>query len=278
MSSDKQTMIMVTPSGARRKKADHPWIPMSPEEVAVEAKLCVDAGAGAIHIHVRGDDEGHSLDAERYRATIAAIKAAVGDELLMQITTEAVGMFEPPAQMAVVREIVPESASFGLRELVPDEAHEEEAHTFFNWVKDAGIIPQFLIYEPSELPRFKYLCDQGIIPFKRPFSLFAIGYHGKKFGEPEDVQPFVAALDELDFHPIWGACAFGRREADCVIAAYQAGGHIRVGFENNIEAPDGTPVTSNAASVKTVVERLAGFGVSTMTAPEIRSYLRANQD
>lgn len=267
-------ILMISPTGARRTQVDHAWLPITPEAVAVEVKACLEAGAGAVHVHVRNDDQSHSLDAGRYRDMLAAIDTAVGDNLFVQITTEAVGIFQPQQQMDVVREIKPECASFAIRELVPDEAHEKAAAEFFGWVKNEGIVPQFLIYEAHELARFKQLIADDVIPFKTPCTLFGLGYHGTRYATPEDVEPFVAEIKKLDLDLDWGVCAFGRREAECVAAAFEHGGHVRVGFENNIETPDGEPLTSVAQSVKLARARIDALGGVPMTGPEIRSYLQ----
>jgi uncharacterized protein (DUF849 family) len=55
-------LIMVAPTGARRSKLDHPGLPISACEIALTARACADAGAGAIHLHVRDRSGGHSLD------------------------------------------------------------------------------------------------------------------------------------------------------------------------------------------------------------------------
>lgn len=49
--------IAVAPNGGRRTKADHPAIPLTPEELALTARDCLDAGAAMIHVHVRKGTE-----------------------------------------------------------------------------------------------------------------------------------------------------------------------------------------------------------------------------
>ncbi len=73
--------IAVAPNGGRRTKADHPALPMTPEELARTAAECLDAGAAMIHVHVRDRDGKHLLDAEAYRQAIGAIRAEVRDRL-----------------------------------------------------------------------------------------------------------------------------------------------------------------------------------------------------
>jgi 3-keto-5-aminohexanoate cleavage enzyme len=64
-------------------------------------------------------------------------------------------------------------------------------------------------------------------------------------------------------------CAFGRREAACVVAAALLGGHIRVGFENNLLLPDGTLAGSNADLVRQVVGTLGTCGIATASAGDL---------
>ncbi|MHA1571267.1 MAG: 3-keto-5-aminohexanoate cleavage protein, partial [Alphaproteobacteria bacterium] len=111
-------LLMVAPNGARRGKVDHPALPITAGELAADAALCREAGAGAIHLHVRGDDGGHILDAERYREAMAEVNGATGGDLVIQITTESVGLYQPEQQMALVREVRPEFVSLAIRELV----------------------------------------------------------------------------------------------------------------------------------------------------------------
>ena len=96
---NKPLMIAVAPNGARKTKQDHAGLPLSPAELALTAAECEDAGACMIHLHVRDQQGRHSLDADLYRDAIAAIRKQVGDELVIQITTEAVGIYKPDEQI-----------------------------------------------------------------------------------------------------------------------------------------------------------------------------------
>jgi len=110
--------IMVAPNGARKVKADHPAIPLGAAEIGAVARACANAGAGAIHFHVRDDAGGHVLDAGQYREVIAELKRTVPG-MHLQITTETVGRYQPEDMRAIVRDVVPEGASIGVSEMVP---------------------------------------------------------------------------------------------------------------------------------------------------------------
>ena len=240
-------VVMVAPTGARRTRADHPNLPVTPDEIAREAELCCAAGASVLHVHVRDDDGRHSLDPDLYRAAIGAVRRQLGERMVVQVTTEAVGRYGPAEEMATVRALRPEAVSIALTELIPDDAQTEQAAAFLDWLRRERIAPQYILYTPEEVRRFHDLRGRGLIPQRRPFVLFVLGrYAGQVEGQPRDLLPFLAAHDA---ECPWAACAFGRREAACVLTAAGLGGHARVGFENNLWLAHGTLAASNAQLV-----------------------------
>ncbi len=255
---------MVAPNGARKTKADHPALPISAKELAEQARACVEAGAVALHLHVRDARGGHSLDARLYHEAMSAIHAATQGRMIVQMTTEAVGRYSAEEQMQAVRAVVPAAVSLALRELVPDDAEETQARArgFFRWLRVMNISPQFILYDAADVRRFLTLGEKGTIPFRKPFLLFVLGRHAAD-GEsaPEELDPFIDALGDAPAH--WAACAFGRREAEIAVHAARKGGHARIGFENNTRLPDGAQAPDNAALVRATARLLqkAGFGI-----------------
>ena len=106
-----RVIIMSAPNGARRSQADHPALPVTAFELADSAEALRDAGVSILHLHVRDEQGHHTLDADRYREAIAAIDDRVGSDLIVQVTTEAVGRYQPAEQIQVVRELRPEAVS-----------------------------------------------------------------------------------------------------------------------------------------------------------------------
>ena len=223
---------------------------------------CAAAGATAVHLHVRDAGGNHSLDPDLYRAAIDPIRRALPD-LAIQVTTESVGRYGPAEQMAMVRALRPDAVSLALREIVPDAAAEPEAGVFLAWLRDSGIAPQFILYAPEDVRRCIDLVERGVMPFARPFLLFVLGrYSSDGQSSPADLDPFVAALADRPFP--WSVCAFGRRESECALAAARRGGHVRVGFENNLHLPDGGLAPGNAAIVSATAALLRAEGFRIM--------------
>ena len=112
------SLIMVAPNGARRTKADHSALPMTIAETVVAAKACLEAGAGALHAHVRDLTGAHVLDAGLYRELLSEMRVAV-PQMQVQITTEAVGKYTPEEQRELVYKVKPDAVSIAIREMGP---------------------------------------------------------------------------------------------------------------------------------------------------------------
>lgn len=264
---------MVAPNGARRTKVDHPALPITVAEIAEAAAGAAATGAAAIHMHVRDASGAHTLDAGLYREATEAVRIRVGGDFVIQITTEAVGQFTPAEQMSCVRAVRPEAVSLALREIIPDKSGERDAADFFVWMAEQSISPQFILYAPAEVTALLDLFERGVIPFSHPFLLFVLGrYTADQQSTPEDLDPFAAALEGRDLP--WAMCAFGKREAECALHAARLGGHVRIGFENNLVLPDGTIAPSNAALVAATVKLIERAGFEPMTPAAARAMMR----
>lgn len=267
-------LLTVAPNGARRGYADHAGIPLTPEEIAVDAKACLEAGAGMLHLHVRDDQGRHLLDAQAYRRAIDAVRDAVGDDLIIQVTTEAAGHYAPAEQMAVIRELEPEAVSLAIRELLSG-ADEADGGAFCHWLAARGIATQYILYAPEELERFYQLRRCGVLPPGEAFLLFVLGrYADPPIADPDALGEFLALHDGND---PWAVCAFGVTEADCMQVAARHGGHARVGFENNLQRPDGTLASGNAELVRIARERIEAEGRCVIDAAQAREFFNISR-
>jgi uncharacterized protein (DUF849 family) len=269
-------IIAVAPNGARKTKDDHPGLPMTASDSAREAAICKDAGAAMIHLHVRDDQGKHSLDADLYKAAISAIRSEVGDDLIIQATTEAVGMYSAHEQMAMVRTLKPEAISTAVRELIPDDASESVAAEFYNWAMGEQISVQYILYDDSDVNRLIDLKRRGVIPGDKLSVLYVLGRYSKgQRSDPDDLLPFInaAAIARENWH--WSMCAFGAKEGSCALSAASQGGHVRVGFENNMLLNDGSMAAGNADLVEQVKKGATLMDRPIATAQQAREILTA---
>lgn len=268
--------IAVAPNGARKTHADHPALPLTPDELAACARQCVDAGAAMLHLHVRRADGTHSLEPDDYRPAIAAVQRAVGDALVIQITTEAVGIYTPEQQMASVRALQPEAISAALRELAPDAAHDAQAARFFGELAAARTAIQYILYSADDVMRYRDLRTRGVLPDTSHWVLFVLGrYSAGQHSDPTDLLQFLQAWadgGDLTANVPWAMCAFGPREAECALSAALLGGHARLGFENNMALPDGSTAPDNAALVRNLRRHLDALHLPLASAAELRNW------
>jgi len=264
-------IITVAPNGARRTKVDHPAIPLVPEELAQCAKECQEAGARVIHLHVRNEQGKHSLDVGRYQEAIDAIRQKVGEGLVVQITTEAVGRYTPKEQMEMVRTLKPQAVSLALRELVPNSSDITSFADFTKWLEMKGIASQFILYDTKDVDLFASLNSQGCIRRPSDMVLFVLGkYQDGQGSTPDQLEEFLKAWKNSSQTHSWGLCAFGGEEISCATAGAARGGHPRVGFENNLRRPDGVLLESNTESVQALVSALKNQKKPIASAKETR--------
>lgn len=266
-------MMMVAPNGGRRTKDDHPAIPLTVPEMVQDVAACRASGTAMAHMHVRTPEGGHTLDPGLYREAIAALKAEMGDEMVIQVTTEAIGQYSAEEQIAVVKDLKPEAVSVALQEVLPDGGDDAAFSDFLHWMKDADVWPQIILYGPQDLVRYQDMMARDLIPFAEPFVLFVLGrYSQGQEADPADLQPFLDAktADTL----IWSFCAFGTRVFECAERVMSEGGHVRIGLENNYWLANGERTPSNAALMDETRKVAEKVGRTPMTAAEIRT-LRA---
>lgn len=251
MVNQKPLLITVAPNGARKSKQDHPALPISPQELAQTAVECSEAGAAMIHLHVRDPDGRHSILPRHYAPALEAVQNAVGDSMIIQVTSESAGVYNRHQQEEAIRTLMPSHVSVGLRELVPDEDAYDDAARLFSDLLSNGTLIQYILYDLTDLKYFKALVRKGVIPGNRHFVLLVLGRYDVNKAQANTLK---AMLCEVTPEMEWMCCAFGPRELAVMQEVTRLGGHVRVGFENNTQLPDGRTVANNSELVHEVAE------------------------
>ena len=265
-----RVIIISAPNGARRTQDDHSALPITPDEVADCAQSLLEEGVSVLHLHVRDKHLKHTLDADRYRAALAAVSDRVGDSLVLQVTTEAAGQYTRDEQTAMVKTLRPEAVSLALRELCPDDKAEVQAAAFFKWLRKEKIWPQYILYSDDEVRRFDAMRQRGIFAEEHPFCLFVMGrYSDALEGSMSELEAMLDATDCSQFP--WSVCCFGKRENEAMLESTRAGGHVRIGFENNLSLIDGSIARDNAQLIEQYRLSATASGRRPATADEIRN-------
>lgn len=264
-------IIMAAPNGARKTKQDHPTLPVDIDETVTEAKRCFEAGATVLHAHVRGSEGEHVLDSGLYLELLREMHKQV-PEMLVQMTTEAVGRYTPIEQAECVFAVKPRMISMAVKEIAAENCDLELARRFYYWNLEHKVHTQHIVFDAEDLERLSDLQLQGVVPPGRLCVLFVLGKYARgQESVPADIDPFLKL--KSDWEMDWFVCAFGSQEHACAMGALRRGGHARVGFENNTLLQDGSQADRSADLVDSLRAAAESEGINIAGAKETRTIL-----
>ncbi len=234
-------------TGAETTREKQPHLPIAPAEQAQAAEEAVRAGASVIHLHVREDDGKPTQRIERFAEVISAIKARVPEAVIQISTGGAVG--ESIEKRAKPLGLKPEMASLNLGTMNFGEDvfynHPRDIVALAAQMHQLGVVPELEIYEAGMLESALRLAKQGII--REPLNFqFVLGVPGGMSGDLRNLMHLVGFLPS-GVH--WGVAGVGRFQLPLAVHAICLGGHVRVGFEDNIFYRKGEIAKSNAQLV-----------------------------
>ena len=255
------TLITVAPTGAETAKADVPALPTTPEELVETAVACERAGAALIHIHVRDREHEPTLDPVFLKETVAGVREAT--DLVVQLSTGG-AVTDPLEQRLTVLDADPDSCSLtcGTTNFGDDVFLNPWGFMvdLYRQAQECEVVPEFELFELGHVHALRRLIDECGLPYGDKVHVdFVMGVPGAMPGTP---QTLLAALALLPAEVTsWSATGIGRTHLPIAAAALSAGGHLRVGMEDNLVFAKGQPVTHNkelvarAAELATILQR-----------------------
>lgn len=258
--------------GAEVLKEHNPAVPYTVEECVREAKSAYDAGASIIHLHVRYDDGTPTQDKARFKEIIDAIKKVCPDVIIQPSTGGAVGMTDDERLQPT--ELLPEMATLdcGTLNFGGDEVFTNTENTIKYFGKrmiEMGIKPELEVFDKSMIDMALRLHKKGFIEKPMHFD-FVMGVNGGISGELRD---FVFLRGSIPSDATYTVAGVGRYEFPLAMAAIIDGGHVRVGFEDNVYISKGVLAKSNGELVEKVVRMAKEMGREIATPAETRQIL-----
>ena len=237
-----------------------------------EAKSAYDAGASIIHLHVRWDDVTLTQDKGRFKEIMDAIYDACPDVIIQPSTGGAVGMTNDERLQPT--ELNPEMATLdcGTLNFGGDEIFENTENTikyFGQRMNERGIKPELEVFDKSMFDMALRLHKTGFIQSPMHFD-FVMGVNGGISGEIRD---FAFLRGSIPADATYTVAGVGRYEFPLAALAIIDGGHVRVGFEDNVYLSKGVLAKSNGELVEKVVRIAREFGREIATPDEARSIL-----
>jgi len=269
-------IITAAISGAEVSKEHNPAIPYTIEECVSEAGAAIKAGASIIHLHVRTDDGTPTQDKNRFKLVMDAIQKQYPDVIIQPSTGGAVGMSNDERLQPT--ELSPEMATLdcGTLNFGGDEIFENSENTikyFGEKMIERNIKPELEVFDKSMIDMALRLNKKGFIKSPMHFD-FVMGVNGGISGTLRD---FVFMRNSIPYDATYTVAGVGRFEFPLAAAAIIDGGHVRVGFEDNIFISKGVLAKSNGELVDKVVRLAKEFGREIATPAEARQILGLKQ-
>ncbi len=278
MNTHGKTFLTCAVTGNLTKPEQTPHLPVTPEQIADECLAAAEAGAAAVHIHVRDPATGRpSMALELYREVVERVRRG-NAELIVNLTTGPGGRFVPSddnprvaapgttllpplERVAHVVALRPDICSLDLNTM--NSGAEVVINTPRNVrlmaraMRDAGVMPELEIFDSGDMHLARDLIADGTLEGPGLWTLVT----GVKYGFSATPETLAYARGLLPAGALWSAFGIGRAEFPVVAQAWLLGGHVRVGLEDNIYLEKGVLAPGNASLVtkaRRIVEDLGG--------------------
>ena len=294
-------IITAALTGAIHTPTMSPHLPITPDELAEEARRASEAGAAVVHVHARDPQTGQpSADSKLFGEILAKIKNSC-HAVVCTTTGGGFGM-TVEQRVAVVKAYSPELASLNAGSLnfalhpildkIKEFKHDWEPqylamsedfifpntfktlHEFGQFFAAEDTKPEFEIYDAGMLNNLAFLLRTGNV--KKPVYLqFVLGILGGMQATVNNLVFLVNSAREIigdDF--VWSVCAAGRHQFTMCNLALLMGGNTRVGLEDNLYLEKGAMATSSGQQVGKIVRIGKEHGLEPATPQEAREILK----
>ncbi len=288
MKLEEKLIVCVAPTSNFHGKEANPALPYSPEEIAEEAYRCWNEGASVVHIHARDRENKPTNDPEIFREIDRRIREKNCPIILQHSTAMAIRMDDLRAGKSLdldagARSIEPNPEMCSLNTHLGCVLYKGiEAPTPWtrSWIEkhakimlDRGIKPEIEVYNPGNMEEVYNLIDKGLL--SKPYWIsFVFGMHRVNQGSiryaPKNLMHYLDLLPEGAMFSVLGIMD---AELKVGVLSILLGGHVRVGFEDNIHYQKGVLAKSNAELVARIVRISRELGREIATPDEAREIL-----
>ena len=258
--------------GAEVTKENNPAVPYTVEEVVREAKSAYDAGAALIHLHVRWDDGTPIQEKGRFQEIDDAIRKECPDVIIQPSTGGAVGMTDLERLQSTEITPTPEMATLdcGTCNFGGDEIFINADNTIANFgdiMQERGIKPECEVFDKGMIDLALKAAKKGHIKYPIHFD-FVLGVQ-----MTATVRDLVIMATSIPADSTWTATGIGKNAWGIAAATIAMGGHVRVGFEDNVYMSKGVLAKSNGEMVERVVQMAKLLNREVATPAEAREIL-----
>lgn len=269
-------MITCALCGSGTTKAQTPYVPITPEEIAADAVAAVEAGASILHIHVRDEEGKNTMDTDRFVEVVTKVRGALAAKNLdavLNLTTSGT-KFSHEMRMAHLSRLMPEMCSYD-----PGSMNWANSYVFLNEpafleklgdvTQELDIRPECEIFDAGMLGNVAYYVKKGKLKSPVHYQL-VLGVSGGMPGNADSVSYILSKLPEGS---TWSITGIGKSHMPCMLLGLAQGCNgLRVGLEDNIFLEKGVYAT-NAQLVERACTLAKIAGREIATAEDAREIL-----
>jgi len=241
--------------GSAPMRAQNPRVPYSPREIAEESLRCWRAGAAVVHVHVRDPQTGApAFERDYFREVVDRIRTA-GD-MLINLTTSGFNIQSDDVGKA---RLMPLDLKPDLCSLDVGSLNFREGRVFINpadWVemaaermREACVKPELEVFDLGHVRQARDLVERDFFTAPPYFQICL----GVPWGAAADLDTLLAMKNRIPEGCQWSVLGVGRSQLPLTTHAMLMGGHVRVGFEDNLYLARGVLADSNAQFVERAV-------------------------
>ncbi|MDN3921201.1 3-keto-5-aminohexanoate cleavage protein [Roseateles violae] len=281
-----KAIITCALTGVLTNPQQHP-VPVTPAQMATEARDAFNAGAAVMHVHLRqqGAGLGHlpSWDPEVAEEVVDAIRAACPG-VIINLTTGVIGPdIEGPA--ACIRRLRPEIAACNAGSLnylkLRDDGRwawppmvfdnpVEKVQRFLDVMAETGTHPEFECFDVGIVRSVGMYLKAGMFRGVPEYN-FVMGVAS---GMPVDADLLALLPRWLVDGAVWQTTLIGRAEIWPVHQrTAELGGMLRTGLEDTFYLPDGGRAAGNGPLVAALARCAANAGRAIASPAEARALL-----
>lgn len=273
-------------TGVLTDPAQH-QVPVTPEEMAREARAAFDAGASIMHVHFRqqGPGKGHLPSWEP--AVASEIAQAIRESCPGVIFNQSTGVVGPDiaGPIACMRSIRPEIAacnagslnylkvksdgSWAWKPMMFDNP-VEKVQAFLAVMAETGALPEFECFDVGIVRCVGMYARTGLYAGHLDYNLVM----GVESGMPADPALLPILTDLALPGATWQVTAIGREDVwPLHRRAAELGGNLRTGLEDTFYLPDGRRATGNGQLIEEIVRAAREAGREIASPAEARALL-----
>jgi 3-keto-5-aminohexanoate cleavage enzyme len=276
-------IISAALTGAATTRANCPYIPYTPKEIAEEAKRAQDAGAAIVHIHAREDNGAPTFRTEVFEQIDAEVRALCSD-IIINYSTGAIGL-SAEERVKHLHATKPDMAAFNMgsmnyaifskktKQFFWNGVFENSFDTMIHVVKtmnENGVTPEMECFDTGHIRNAEPLREMGILPDNACYSL-VMGVLG---GIPATPENLMHQINQVPKDAFWQVIAISRKQWQMAAIACTMGGNFRVGLEDNFYLPNNEMAKSNGECVDWGVKLARMMGREIATIEEARTMLQ----